>query len=232
MKKVLFAGLLSLVGICLNAQNLIKNGKFENEVTTEVAAPNKATSGEWFLLNREPNNATSLAWEKTDDAQFPNAIMINNSNAEKNIPWYRAFLGQRITDGFEKGIYTLTFFVKAKESNTPIGVYIRQTNDEKNDEGKAVAKFFMRKDYNPESQQTASGAQHNFVIKKADTWTKVVVYYDTKKVVDSVTSIKSYPNLKIEDTADGEILKDCFVAFISPNKGAVVEFSDISLEKK
>lgn len=232
MKKVLFAGLLTLAGVCANAQNLIQNGKFENEVTTVVTSPNKATASEWFLLNREPDNATELKWEKTGDAQYANAIMIDNSNAQKNIPWYRAFLGQRLTNGFEKGVYMLTFYVKAKEANASTGVYIRQTNDEKNDEGKSIAKFFMRKDYNPESHQTTSGARHDFVVKKAGVWNKVVVYFDTNKIVNSINSAKSDPNLKVDDTNDSEILKDCFIAFVSPNKGAVIEIADVSLEKK
>ena len=50
--------------------------------------------------------------------------------AEKNISWYKAFLGQRVTDGLEKGIYVLTFYAKAKEAGTPVSVYIKQTNDE------------------------------------------------------------------------------------------------------
>ena len=48
---------------------------------------------------------------------------IDNSGAEKNTSWYKAFLGQRITDGLEKGIYVLTFYAKAKEAGTPVSVY-------------------------------------------------------------------------------------------------------------
>ena len=232
MKKVLFAGLLSIVALGMNAQNLLKNGKLENEVTATVSNPNKAIAGDWFILNGEPNNATSLTWEKTSDTEHPNVIKIDNTNAEKNIPWYRAYLGQRMTDGLEKGIYMLTFYAKAKEADTPVGVYIRQTNDTKNDEGKACATFLMRKGYNPDTQETSSGAQHNCVVKKADSWTKFVVYYDANRIVDSVTSIKSYPNLKVADTGDADILKDCFIAFVSGKKGAIVEISDITLEKK
>ena len=59
-------------------------------------------------------------------------MKLDNSGAEKNLSWYKAFLGQRITDGLDKGIYVLTFYAKAKEAGTPVSVYIKQTNEEKN----------------------------------------------------------------------------------------------------
>ncbi len=46
MKKVLFAGLLAIAGVTVNAQNLIKNEKFATEVTNKVTNANKATAGE------------------------------------------------------------------------------------------------------------------------------------------------------------------------------------------
>ena len=51
MKKVLFAGLLVLAGVSVSAQNLIKNEKFATEVKTKVTNANKATAGEWFIMN-------------------------------------------------------------------------------------------------------------------------------------------------------------------------------------
>ena len=131
MKKVLFAGLLVLAGVSVSAQNLIKNEKFATEVKTKVTNANKATAGEWFIMNNEADGATTIAWEQTGDAKYPNAMKIDNSGAEKNISWYKAFLGQRVTDGLEKGIYVLTFYAKAKEAGTPVSVYIKQTNEEK-----------------------------------------------------------------------------------------------------
>ena len=100
-------------------------------------------------------------------AKYPNAMKIDNSGAEKNTSWYKAFLGQRITDGLEKGIYVLTFYAKAKEAGTPVSVYIKQTNEEKNDNGKLNTTFFMRRDYDADAQPNASGAQYNFKIKDA-----------------------------------------------------------------
>ena len=130
MKKVLFAGLLAIAGVSVSAQNLIKNEKFATEVKTKVTNANKATAGEWFIMNNEADGATTIAWEQTGDAKYPNAMKIDNSGAEKNISWYKAFLGQRVTDGLEKGIYVLTFYAKAKEAGTPVSVYIKQTNEE------------------------------------------------------------------------------------------------------
>ena len=123
MKKVLLVSLLAIAGVSVSAQNLIKNEKFATEVTNKVTNPNKATAGEWFIMNNEADGVTTIAWEQTGDAKYPNAMKIDNSGAEKNTSWYKAFLGQRITDGLEKGIYVLTFYAKAKEAGTPVSVY-------------------------------------------------------------------------------------------------------------
>ena len=153
--------------------------------------------------------------------------------AEKNTSWYKAFLGQRITDGLEKGVYVLTFYAKAKEAGTPVSVYIKQTNEEKNDNGKLNTTFFMRRDYDADAQPNASGAQYNFKIKDAGKWTKVVVYYDMGQVVNAISSKKSNPALEVSDTDDdAAILKDCYVAILGQNKGGVVEISDVTLKKK
>ena len=198
MKKVLFAGLLVLAGVSVSAQNLIKNEKFATEVKTKVTNANKATAGEWFIMNNEADGVTTIAWEETGDAKYPNAMKLDNSGAEKNLSWYKAFLGQRITDGLDKGIYVLTFYAKAKEAGTPVSVYIKQTNEEKNDK-----------------------------------WTKVVVYYDMGQVVNAISSKKANANLEVSDTDDdAAILKDCYVAILSQNKGGVVEISDVTLKKK
>ena len=233
MKKVLFAGLLVLAGVSVSAQNLIKNEKFATEVKTKVTNANKATAGEWFIMNNEADGVTTIAWEQTGDAKYPNAMKFDNSGAEKNISWYKAFLGQRITDGLDKGIYVLTFYAKAKEAGTPVSVYIKQTNEEKNDNSKYNTTFFMRRDYDADAQPNASGAQYNFKIKDAGKWTKVVVYYDMGQVVNAISSKKANANLEVSDTDDdAAILKDCYVAILSQNKGGVVEISDVTLKKK
>ena len=212
MKKVLLVGLLAVAGVSVSAQNLIKNEKFATEVTNKVTNPNKATAGEWFIMNNEADGVTTIAWEQTGDAKYPNAMKIDNSGAEKNTSWYKAFLGQRITDGLEKGIYVLTFYAKVKEAGTPVSVYIKQTND---------------------AQPNASGAQYNFKIKDAGKWTKVVVYYDMEQVVNTISSKKSNPDMEVSDTDDdAAILKDCYVAILGQNKGGVVEISDVTLKKK
>ena len=213
MKKVLFAGLLVLAGVSVSAQNLIKNEKFATEVKTKVTNANKATAGEWFIMNNEADGVTTIAWEETGDAKYPNAMKLDNSGAEKNLSWYKAFLGQRITDGLEKGIYVLTFYAKAN--------------------GKYNTTFFMRRDYDADAQPNASGAQYNFKIKDAGKWTKVVVYYDMGQVVNAISSKKANANLEVSDTDDdAAILKDCYVAILSQNKGGVVEISDVTLKKK
>ena len=44
---------------------------------------------------------------------------------------------------------------------------------------------------------------------------------------------KQNANLEVSDTDDdAAILKDCYVAILSQNKGGVVEISDVTLKKK
>lgn len=233
MKKVLFAALLAIAGASVSAQNVIKNEKFADEVKTKVTNPNKAAAGEWFILNNEAAGTAAISWQQTGDAKYPNAMKIDNSGAGKNTAWYKAFVGQRLTDGLQKGIYVLTFYARAKEAGTPVSVYIKQTNEEKNDNGKYNTTFFMRRDYDADAQPNASGAQYNFKIKDAGKWTKVVVYYDMGQVVNAISSKKSNPDLEVSDTDDdAAILKDCYVAILAQNKGGVVEIADVTLKKK
>ena len=89
MKQVLFAGLLVLAGVSVSAQNLIKNEKFATEVKTKVTNANKATAGEWFIMNNEADGVTTIAWEETGDAKYPNAMKLDNSGAEKNLSWVK-----------------------------------------------------------------------------------------------------------------------------------------------
>lgn len=72
MKKVVFAGLLAIAGVSVSAQNLIKNEKFATEVTNKVTNPNKATAGEWFIMNNEADGATTIAWNRR---VMPNILM-------------------------------------------------------------------------------------------------------------------------------------------------------------
>ena len=232
MKKVLFAGLLAVAALSVSAQNVIKNEKFAAEVANKVTNANKAAAGEWFIMNNEAAGTTTIAWEQTGDVQYPNAMKIDNSGAAKNTSWYKAFVGQRLTDGLEKGVYVLTFYAKAKEAGAQVGAYIKQTNEEKGDNGKYETTFFMRRDYDADAQPNASGAQYNFKIKEAGKWTKVVVYYDMSKVVNAINSKKSNPDLEVDDVdADDAILKDCYLAILSQSKGGVVEISDVVLRK-
>ena len=61
MKKVVFAGLLAIAGVSVSAQNLIKNEKFATEVTNKVTNPNKATAGEWVIMN---NTVVYVSWKR------------------------------------------------------------------------------------------------------------------------------------------------------------------------
>ncbi len=93
MKKVVFAGLLAIAGVSVSAQNLIKNEKFATEVKTKVTNANKAAAGEWFIMNNEADGATTIAWEETGDAKYPNAMKLDNSGAEKESLLVQGFSG-------------------------------------------------------------------------------------------------------------------------------------------
>ena len=41
---------------------------------TKVTNANKATAGEWFIMNNEADGVTTIAWEETGDAKYPNAM--------------------------------------------------------------------------------------------------------------------------------------------------------------
>lgn len=233
MKRVLLAGMLAVVGLGVNAQNLLKDGNLTAEVTTKVTNVAKSTPGEWFILNNEKEGVTTISWSnEASDTQYPNAITFDNSAAEAPIAWYRGLLGQRI-GGLEKGVYLLTFYAKAEEAGAPIAAYIKAVDMKDPATGQNANMFFMRKDYNPEKQPTASGAQYSIKLKDAGKWTKVSVYYDTTKVINNFSSKSVTPNLQITDTADdAAILKDCILSIHCPNKGSVVTVANISLEKK
>lgn len=235
MKKVLFAGLLAVMCAGASAQNLIKNNDFATEVSTTVPNPSKATAGEWFILNNEKDGATSITWgNETGDKKYPAAMKFDNSDATANLSWYKVLLGQRITDGLEKGIYNLTFYAKGKEADSQVSVYIKQTVEEKNaDTGKYNTTFFARKDYDGENQPNASAAQYNYKLKDGDKWTKVSVDFDMAKVANAISSKKSNPALEVSATpSDAAILNDCYVAILGLNKGNIIEISDVTLKKK
>ena len=112
MKKVVFAGLLAIAGVSVSAQNLIKNEKFATEVTNKVTNPNKATAGEWFIMNNEADGATTIAWEQTGDAKYPNAMKIDNSGT---FPGTRLSWDSVLQTGCRKVSMSLLFMRKQKK---------------------------------------------------------------------------------------------------------------------
>lgn len=233
MKRILLAGMLAVVGLGVNAQNILKDGNLTTEVGTKVTNVAKSTPGEWFILNNEKEGATFIEWGNSpSETQYPNAVVFDNSGAEGAISWYKALLGQRI-GGLEKGTYLLTFYAKAKEEGASIAAYIKSVEMIDPSTGKNGNMFFMRRDYNQEKQPTASGAQYMIKLKDAGKWTKVSVYYDMGKVVNAISSKSVTPNLQIIDTPDdAPILKDCILSIHCPGKGNVVEIANVTLEKK
>ena len=60
-----------------------------------------------------------------------------------------------------------------------------------------------------------------------------MVYYDMGQVGKMLlVARKQNANLEVSDTDDdAAILKDCYVAILSQNKGGVVEISDVTLKR-
>lgn len=234
MKKVLLLTLLVISGVSMKAQNEIENDKFTTEVNAVVKNPNKASSGVWFVVNNEKEGATTITWQgNTGDKAYPYAMKFDNREADKDLSWYKAFVGQRITKALEKTVYNLTFFVRANQSNASISAYIKQSVEEKSDNGKYNTTFFVRDQYDAQSQKKSSAAQYNYNVKHADKWTKVSVDFDLSQLVNTVNSQSSTPDLQITTTPDhAAILKDCYIAILSQTKGAVVEISQVTFQKK
>ena len=49
-------------------------GYFVVAVPVSYTHLNKATAGEWFIMNNEADGVTTIAWEETGDAKYPNAM--------------------------------------------------------------------------------------------------------------------------------------------------------------
>jgi hypothetical protein len=232
--KHLFS-LIALLSVCAlsTAQNLVQNADFSKAISQTVTNPAKATVGEWFIVNNDKPGVTSILWNQdSSDSMYPASVKFDNTNAPANLSWYKAYLGQRINH-LTKGIYLLTFYAKVSEKNTPVSVYIRQTQEVKDAAtGKYSTTFFVRDGYNPDTQINSSAAQYNCQVKNAGQWQKIIVKFNTGLLANNINSKKSDPELSITDTPDAaDILNDCYMAIWSSTKGSVVSVSNVSLTK-
>ena len=95
------------------SEMFIVRQKYMNQMEDNYLRRGKGNIGEGSLAHTFKNAYKQVEMCIRDS---PNAMKIDNSGAAKNISWYKAFLGQRVTDGLQKGIYVLTFYAKAKEA--------------------------------------------------------------------------------------------------------------------
>ncbi len=119
-----------------NAQNIIKNGDFSTEVGTETVNKTPAST-DWFFFDKTEGKTTFA--NAKDDNTHGNAVQIENTSDNS---WYRSYVGQRV-QGAEKGIYTLTFDMKALTPKTQVRVFLKSANNDK--------MFFLREGYYQQS---------------------------------------------------------------------------------
>ena len=153
MKKIILATAFVATAFTANAQNIIKNGDFSTEVNKETV--NKTpTSTDWFFFDKTEGK-TTFANVKDDNAHG-NAVQIENTSDNS---WYRSYVGQRV-QGAEKGIYTLTFDMKALTPKTQVRVFLKSANNDK--------MFFLREgfDINDETTKKQSAAAFSRAEKK------------------------------------------------------------------
>lgn len=230
----MYLSLLLFSVTMLPAQELIKNGDFADNIIDEVTNPTRAMSDEWFIVNNETDEVTSINYfEDENDFEHSTCICISNENGKGKLSWYKVLLGQRITDGLEKGIYRLSFQAKGERKNTEISTYIKQTVEQTGKDpatGKNYNTFFVRKAYdiNDEDSDKQSGAAY---IRKIGTkWTKVYVDFDMSKIINNYNSKSAVAGLSISD-ANEAILNDCYIAIQALRKGDTVYIDNVVLKK-
>lgn len=226
MKNSLFLAAALLFSFEMSAQNIIKNSDFSKEVTTQVTNPNKAQSGEWFILNTETPGGVEITCEE-------GAMKFSTT---KETSWYKALIGQRIqSKDIAKGIYTLSFDVKGTPKNSPVAVYIRQTNDTKDADNKPVQTFILRDGFDMDANPSHSGAKASKnAVKSADQWTNVSFDFDFGKSINSVNSKNALGGkLQISEIEDGApILSDFYIAIQPLKANQVLQIDNVSLVKK
>lgn len=226
MKNSLFLAAALLFSFEMSAQNLIQNSDFSKEVTNQITNVNKAQSGEWFIINTETPGAVEIA--------YGDGTM--KMSTTKDPSWYKAFIGQRIQNkDIAKGMYTLSFDVKGTPKNSPVAVYIRQTNDSKDADNKPVQAFVLRDGFDMDANPSHSGAKASKnAVKSEDQWTKVSFDFDFGKSINSINSKSSLGDkLQISEIEDGApILSDFYIAIQAIKANQAIEIDNVSLVKK
>lgn len=222
MKKIILATAFAAATFTANAQNIIKSGDFSTEVGTETVNKTPAST-DWFFFDKTEGK-TTFANVKDDD-KHGNAIKIENTSDNS---WYRAYVGQRI-QGAEKGIYTLSFEMKALTSNTQVRFFLKGAKDDK--------MFFMREgfDINDDATKKQSGAAFSRTEKKLNKWVKVSAKFDLNKVIDNISSPMSVEakggKINVYD-ANEDIVNDFVVVIQLQNKNTKAIIDNVSLTKE
>lgn len=221
MKKILTLAACIAAFSNVNAQNTVKNADFSTEVNT--ATVNKIPeSTDWFFFDK--TEGKTIFANIKDDAEHGNAIKIENTSDNS---WYRAFVGQRI-QGLEKGIYTLSFEMKALTPDTPVRVYIKGAKNDK--------AFFMREgfDITDESTKKQSAAAYSRAEKKLNKWVKVSAKFDLSKIVDNISSPISVEahgsKINVSDASE-DLIKDLIIVIQLQNKNTQAVIDNVSLVK-
>ena len=222
MKKIILATAFVATAFTANAQNIIKNGDFSTEVNTETVNKTPAST-DWFFFDKTEGK-TTFANVKDDNAHG-NAVQIENTSDNS---WYRSYVGQRV-QGAEKGIYTLTFDMKALTPKTQVRVFLKSANNDK--------MFFLREgfDINDETTKKQSAAAFSRAEKKLDKWVKVTAKFDLSKAVNNFASPQGVEakggKINVTDASE-DMIKDFVVVIQLQNKDTKALIDNVSLLKK
>lgn len=234
MKKIMYLSLLLFSVTILPAQELIKNGDFTENIIDEVTNPAKAMRGEWFVVNNEAEGVVSINYfEDENNFEHATGMRISNEEGKGKLSWYKVFLGQRISDSLEEGIYRLSFEAKGERKNTEIGMYIKQTAEEAGKDpatGKNYNTFFVRKAYDIDDEDSKKQSGAAYIRKIGTKWTKVYVDFDMSKVINNYNSKSAVAGLAISDSNEA-ILNDCYIAIQALRKGDTVSIDNVVLKK-
>lgn len=222
MRKILFFILLLAAVFDLNAQKLIKNGKFNKTVDEKVYQKIQQGDG-WFIFDK--TEGKTKITQVDDDESHEKVMKIETTNDDV---WYKSYLAQNIK-GAEKGQYTVSFEAKAITPGAQVRVYLRCVDNDK--------LFFLRNgfDVTDESLKNQSAAAFTKKLNKTNEWTKVSVDFDLSNVVNNIYSNESLEKkgkkIKVMDSTEG-MLGNFILVIQLQNKNAKVLIDNVSMKKK
>lgn len=222
MRKILFFAAFFAAAFVGNAQNLVKNGNFNEviDVKTYQKVPDKEG---WFIFDK--TEGKTQVTSVIDDNKHGNVLQIETTS--DNV-WYKSFIAQRIK-GAEKGSYVVSFDMKALTPKIQVRVFLRGTNNDKI--------FMLRDGFDIDDATTKkqSAAAYSRTLKKTGQWLKVTASFDLSKTVDNIYSVgnieKKGGKISVKD-ASAEVIDDFILVIQLQSKNSKALIDNVSIKKK